>query len=196
MSDLTNLKGSTEQPENAEKTALSNGIENNVENFNYKKVVNGLLRNSDVMAYRDCLVKSVNVMEEENRCRVAFSLDKSIAMYDVDGVSRQIYLCWGSTFDLSTMLRETTEFGWLGSYIVNNPKVLPLLFVGAKITIVQIPFAAGEEVKNPLNRVSYSEDYVGETYDHDILISQVVGVEFSKKNLEYVDKIADKMIEG
>lgn len=94
-----------------------------------------------------------------------------------------------SLYSIASALREDEDVSPVVSHIVENPKSLRILLAGATVSIIQQEVPEGEVYLNP-----WSDDAEEQTFDHNVVINHIVGIKFTKKAMERIDKIVDKML--
>lgn len=162
---------------------------------NYQKIIKNL-KNGGCRFLNGLIIKNVNYTEEDNYTRVSFTLNRSIRGFVTkdngetweEGLTNIVFT---SLYGIIGAIKEDEELSWMANTIVNNPKVLNLIFNGANINILQQDVAAGEEYTNPF---STRTDLVPQVYDHDIIINHVVKFKLNKVGQRMADKLADKLL--
>lgn len=141
------------------------------------------------------VVKNVNTTDNATYTMVSFTINSKIPGFVnngegeyVEGMTNVIY---SSLYAIVGTLKENPDLAWLANPILKNPKALPLILSGAKLSVVQHRIKAGDAYTNPF---SSREDLIPNTYDHDVIINYVVGVELSPVGNRMADKLADAIL--
>lgn len=162
---------------------------------NFKQIVKELLGTGNCRKFNDVRIKNVNVSEEDNYTRVAFTLgDKipaRIANENGEYVDGERNILFSSTFALAGILKENEDYAWMANTLVENPKAINIILNGGTIDILQQKIAEGEPYHNPFTTREEVEDVV---FDHDTLINYIVGVKLGKTGQKYADVLAVKMM--
>lgn len=140
---------------------------------------------------KNLTVKNVTVAVKENYTRLGLTLDRDVDAYVADdegnyklGKSNVIFL---SAFSVASMLRENEKTAFLGNKIKDNPDLAEVFLSHATINIVQETVNAETEWVNPFKDEPTDEDTV--TYDHDVIINHLMGIELSETAIGYIKDI-------
>ena len=90
------------------------------------------------------------------------------------------------------MVKEDEDNAWMANIIAKKPKATCMIFNGATIDIIQTEIEAGNEVKNPFSR---DENKIFPTYDHNVIVNNIVAVKFSRAGEKWIERLADKMLD-
>ena len=169
--------------------------EANVEVTGYQSIIKKL-KASGCKLLSGLMIKNVNYTEEDNYTRVSFTLNRPIRGYVTDdngetwkeGVTNIIFT---SLYGIVGALKEDEELSWMSNALLNNPKILNMIFCGATINILQQDVVAGEEYSNPFSTRS---DASTQIYDHDIIINHIIKFKLNKTGEKMADKLADKLM--
>ena len=177
---------------NQNETELTTVVENNkveLTGIDYSQVVKQLIANG-AKRYNNLRVRSTSVTELERYARVVFSLDKYLPAFVqddngeyVEGHDARIIT---SNFALSGVLKNIEDIAMLANGVGNMEKCqkIPVIFSGANLDVVQVRYAAGEDVVNP-----FSSNAEPTQYDHDIIVNYVVNIKLGKAGQTIVDNI-------
>lgn len=140
-------------------------------------------------------IKNVTIEDKDdyndgNATRVTFTLKEQIPGFVLDretmeykeGIGNLIYT---SNWSLGGMIKEYEDIAWMGNLIINNPKCINTILNGATIEVIQMMYAAGEEITNPFG----SSDNV-KVYNHDVVINYVTKIKLGRSGQRYADMIA------
>lgn len=141
-------------------------------------------------------IKNVNYAEQDNYTRVSLTLATGIKGYVRDEATGtyeegSTSTLFTSLFAIVGALKEDEDLAWMGNALLEHPQALNLILNGAEISILQQELAAGEEYKNPF---STRDDSEARTYDHDVIINNVIGFKLGNTGKKMADKLADKML--
>lgn len=169
--------------------------EANVEVTGYQSIIKKLKANGCKLL-SGLIIKNVNYTEEDNYTRVSFTLNRPIRGYVTDdqgetwkeGVTNIVFT---SLYGIVGALKEDEELSWMSNALLNNPKILNMIFCGATINILQQDVVAGEEYSNPFSTRS---DAPTQIYDHDIIINHIIKFKLNKVGEKMADKLADKLM--
>ena len=169
--------------------------EANVEITGYQSIIKKL-KSTGCKLLSGLMIKNVNFTEEDNYTRVSFTLNRPVRGYVTDdngetwkeGVTNIVFT---SLYGIVGALKEDEELSWMSNTLLNNPKVLNLIFNGATINILQQDVVAGEEYTNPF---STRTDTPVQIYDHDIIINHIIKFKLNKTGEKMADKLADKLL--
>jgi hypothetical protein len=169
--------------------------EANVEVTGYQSIIKKLKSNGCKLL-SGLMIKNVNYTEEDNYTRVSFILNRPIRGYVTDdngetwkeGVTNIVFT---SLYGIVGALKEDEELSWMSNALLNNPKILNMIFCGATINILQQDVVAGEEYSNPF---STRNDAPTQIYDHDIIINHIIKFKLNKTGEKMADKLADKLM--
>lgn len=169
--------------------------EANVEVTGYQSIIKKLKANGCKLL-SGLMIKNVNYIEEDNYTRVSFTLNRPIRGYVTDdngetwkeGVTNIVFT---SLYGIVGALKEDEELSWMSNVLLNNPKILNMIFCGATINILQQDVVAGEEYSNPFSTRS---DVPTQIYDHDIIINHIIKFKLNKTGEKMADKLADKLM--
>lgn len=142
-------------------------------------------------------VKNANFTEKDNYTMVSFTLANKVRGYVRDeetGVYKEgmTNVIFTSLFAICGALKEDDEKAWIANHLLNHPTALPLLFAGSTIDIVQTEVAAGVTYRNPF---SIRDNVEGVSYDHEIIINNVIKVRFGKMGEIAASRLMDKMLD-
>lgn len=145
-------------------------------------------------------VRNVNFDEEyedKDYIRISFTLDKAIPGFittdnGLTYVKDKTNIIFTSTFALSALVKEDEDNAWMANIIAKKPKATCMIFNGATIDIIQTEIEAGNEVKNPFSR---DENKIFPTYDHNVIVNNIVAVKFSRAGEKWIERLADKMLD-
>jgi hypothetical protein len=169
--------------------------EANVEVTGYQSIIKKLKANGCKLL-SGLMIKNLNYTEEDNYTRVSFTLNRPIRGYVTDdngetwkeGVTNIVFT---SLYGIVGALKEDEELSWMSNALLNNPKILNMIFCGATINILQQDVVAGEEYSNPFSTRS---DVPTQIYDHDIIINHIIKFKLNKTGEKMADKLADKLM--
>lgn len=156
-----------------------------------KTVISGLIEKG-AKRINNLVVKNVNTTDNGTYTMVSFTINGKIPGFVNDGegnyVEGHTSVIYSSLYAIVGTLKESADLAWLANPVLKNPKALPLLLSGAKLSVVQHRIKAGEAYTNPF---STREDLTPNVYDHDVIINYVVGIELSAVGNRMADKLAD-----
>jgi hypothetical protein len=122
-------------------------------------------------------VKNANITDKENYMMVSLTLTTPIKGFIPQGdgtyklgLTNTIFT---SLYALSGAMKEDERISFLGAQIVESPRLVRMLLNGSTIDIVQQEIAQGVEYTNPFTTKEHPEPV---TYDHDIIINNVIKV--------------------
>lgn len=161
----------------------------------YREIVRELLANG-ARKINKLKVKNINFTEKENYTAVGITFTTKVPGFTSNdngmtyekGMTNTIFV---SLFSLVSVIKENEDLAWMGNKLSETPNILPLIFCGAELSIMQREYAAGTEVVNPF---STRTDVVAPVYDHDIIVNDVVDIELGTTGKKMADKLADKML--
>ena len=161
------------------------------------QIISGIMATGNATRYRNCLVKSCKVEEEDNYTRVSVTLGNEVTGFlpDASGnyISAQTTTVFTSGFALATCLKNHEDISWLGNIINENPAAIKVLLPGSKIDIIRQLVKAGEEYVNPFTTKS-ADDIIPTVFDHDTYVTHIVGIELGKNGSRFADMLAMKVM--
>lgn len=161
------------------------------------QIISGIIATGNATRYKNCLVKSCKVEEEDNYTRVSITLDNEVTGFlpDASGnyLPAQVSTIFSSGFALSACLKNNKDISWLAGIINENPNAIRVLIPGSKIDIIRQLVKAGEEYVNPFTTKS-AEDIIPNVFDHDTYITHIVGIELGKNGSKFADMLAMKVM--
>lgn len=161
------------------------------------QIISGIMATGNATRYKNCLVKSCKVEEEDNYTRVSITLDNEVTGFlpDASGnyLPAQVSTIFSSGFALSACLKNNKDISWLAGIINENPNAIRVLIPGSKIDIIRQLVKAGEEYVNPFTKKS-AEDVVPSVFDHDTYITHIVGIELGKNGSRFADMLGMKVM--
>ena len=161
------------------------------------QIISGIMATGNATRYKNCLVKSCKVEEEDNYTRVSITLDNEVTGFlpDASGnyLPAQVSTIFSSSFALSACLKNNKDISWLAGIINENPNAIRVLIPGSKIDIIRQLVKAGEEYVNPFTKKS-AEDVVPSVFDHDTYITHIVGIELGKNGSRFADMLGMKVM--
>lgn len=159
-----------------------------------KKVVDQLLKNGSKVV-KGLKVTSVSISFEETHTRLAVTVDTPVDGYVKDekdnwvlGKTRTIFI---SLFNVTGLIKNTTEYGFAANQMVENPKGMLVLMSGATINIVQEPVKADTDYVNPFSEKKDKEPY---HVEHDNIFNHIVDITFSDFARRMLDQLAMSMV--
>lgn len=162
-----------------------------------KDIIGAIMATGNAVRYKNCLVKSCRVEEEDNYTRVSITLGNEVTGFlpDASGnyLPAQVTTVFSSGFALSACLKNNEDISWLAGIINENPNAIKVLLPGSKIDIIRQLVKAGEEYVNPFTTKS-AEDVVPSVFDHDTYITHIVGIELGKNGSKFADMLAMKVM--
>lgn len=182
---------------NEVKEEIVNEVANeaNVEVSNYQSIIKKL-KTTGCKLLSGITIKNINYTKEDDYTRVSFTLNRPVRGYITDdngetwkeGLTNVIFT---SLYGIVGAIKEDEELSWMANTLLNNPKILNMIFCGASINILQQDVAAGEEFTNPFSTRS---DATVQIYDHDIIINHIIKFKLNKTGEKMADKLADKLM--
>ena len=161
------------------------------------QIISSIMATGNATRYKNCLVKSCRVEEEDNYTRVSITLGNEVTGFlpDASGnyLPAQVTTVFTSGFALSACLKNNEDISWLAGIINENPNAIRVLLPGSKIDIIRQLVKAGEEYVNPFTTKS-AEDVVPSVFDHDTYITHIVGIELGKNGSKFADMLAMKVM--
>lgn len=161
------------------------------------QIISGIMATGNATRYKNCLVKSCKVEEEDNYTRVSITLDNEVTGFlpDASGnyLPAQVSTIFSSGFALSACLKNNKDISWLAGIINENPNAIRVLIPGSKIDIIRQLVKAGEEYVNPFTKKS-AEDVIPSVFDHDTYITHIVGIELGKNGSRFADMLGMKVM--
>lgn len=164
-------------------------------NSTYREIIKQLVANGakKINAVR---VKNVTVTDCDSYTRVALTLANPVDGFVYDEASDswskgKTSVVFTSVYAIAGMLKEAEETAWCANHIVAHPEVLNLVLCGSDVTLLQRSYEEGEEIRNPFTT---RDDVEGVTYDHDVIINDVIDIKLGKTAEKMLDKLADKML--
>ena len=161
------------------------------------QIISSIMAAGNATRYKNCLVKSCKVEEEDNYTRVSVTLGNEVTGFlpDASGnyLPAQVTNIFTSGFALAACLKNNENISWLGNIINENPATIKVLLPGSKIDIIRQLVKAGEEYVNPFTTKS-SEDIVPTVFDHDTYVTHIVGIELGKNGSRFADMLAMKVM--
>ena len=177
---------------------IVNGSEttNNAGNeSNYNNIIKTLLAEG-AKRVNNIRIKNVNFTEKDNYTMISLTLASSIRGYisDDNGVTFKEGMTntlFTSLYAITGALKEDEDLAWMANALLEKPEALNMILNGSSIDVVQQDVIAGEEYKNPF---STQKDVQGSTYDHDIIINNVVKFKLGKVGQKWADRLGDKLL--
>lgn len=162
------------------------------------QIISSIMATGNATRYKNCLVKSCRIEEEDNYTRVSITLGNEVAGFLPDASGRcflpaQVTTVFSSGFSLSACLKNNEDISWLAGIINENPNAIRVLLPGSKIDIIRQLIKTGEEYVNPFTTKS-AEDVVPSVFDHDTYITHIVGIELGKNGSKFADMLAMKVM--
>lgn len=145
-------------------------------------------------------VKNVNFtdMSEQGKdyTMVSFTLCNKVEGFIMDnetgdykeGLTNIIYT---SLYAIVGAIKEDEELAWLGNHLLNNPQILPILFAGSYIDLIQTKINAGENYSNPF---STKENSTPQVFDHDVIINNIIKFNLGKSGKMATSRLMDKLL--
>ena len=94
---------------------------------------------------------------------------------------------------LLSILREDDDMVWLATVLKTEYKLIPIIFAGAKIEVIQQIIGSGEEFVNPFTTKAEPKVYA---YAHAVACNYVKSIEFSKRGMHFIDAIDNQICSG
>lgn len=140
-------------------------------------------------------VRNVNVTDKGDYQRVSVTVDKALSAYtsplsDGNFSKNTSNIIYTSTYAIAGALRTNEDLAFLGNKVVDNPSLNELLLSGATLTIIQVEYSAGEEVRNPFSTSDKSL-----VYDHDIIVNYIIDIKLGTVGTKVYDKMIEKQLE-
>ena len=139
-------------------------------------------------------IKNAIVTKMPNYVRVGISLDKPIKAYvaneDGDYELGENNIIFVSNFSIANILRDNDDCCYCVNYLLEHNEALGAILQKAKISIIQQHIEEGKTYQNLFNP---NADEV--TFDHNVIINDVVSIELSPIGLKLLEKITDKILE-
>jgi len=157
-----------------------------------KEVINVLMKNGGTMT-KGLVVRSVNVVPQENYIRISLGLDRPIKGYVADengkyteGETRVIFI---SMFSIMAVLKEDENISFIANHLLKHPEGLQVLLSGAKIDVLQEAVAEGQEYSNP-----WSDNPTPSIIAHNTYINHVTDIHLTDRAFNIIDKLALSLV--
>lgn len=161
------------------------------------QIISQIMASGNATRYKNCLVKSCKVDEEDNYTRVSITLGNEVTGFlpDASGnyLPAQVTTVFSSGYALSACLKNNEDISWLAGIINENPNAIRVILPGSKLDIIRQLVKAGEEYVNPFTTKA-AEDIVPSVFDHDTYITHIVGIELGKNGSRFADMLAMKVM--
>lgn len=164
--------------------------------MNKKEIIATLVKNGAKVT-KNVTVKNVTITQFETHCRVTLTTDAAIPAFILDEETGEYKesttnLIYTSTYAIASLLKDIPEASFAAANAVENPKSLNVILSGATISVITELAKAGVDYINPW---STNEANVA-MFDHDVYITHVTDIEFSKFAKEKLDQLAMHMMMG
>ena len=161
-----------------------------------KQQVIELLAKNGAKTIKGLKIRNVNTKIEEEYIRVSLTLDKEVDGYvskpDTTefekGKTNVVFL---SLYSITAILKESDDYAFLASYVLEHPNTIKVLLSGAFIDIMQEEVAEGQEYVNP-----WSSDNKTTLFDHSTIINHLINIKLGPLGDKTVERVFDKMIES
>lgn len=178
------------QVENGAENASNEMVNASYQNCIKKLIATGCKRINSVR------IKNVNFTEKDNYTMISFTLSTPIRGFvsNDNGVTYQEGMTntlFTSLYAIVGAVKEDDELGWMANALLDNPRVLNLIFNGGSIDILQQEIVAGEQFTNPF---STRNDPTVQVYDHDVIINHIIGFKLGKTGEKMAARFADKLM--
>ena len=126
-----------------------------------KDIISAIMATGNAVRYKNCLVKSCRVEEEDNYTRVSITLGNEVTGFlpDASGnyLPAQVTTVFSSGFALSACLKNNEDISWLAGIINENPNAIRVLLPGRCHTHSHVGFCNSEVPVNceSILRLSY-----------------------------------------
>lgn len=169
-------------------------VGDNVVQSTSAQVIKELLANG-AKRVNNLRVKNTTHSEEDNYDRISFTLASPVRGYvsDDNGETYRegmVTTIFSSTYAIAGALKEDEDLAWLANEVVENPKVINVIFNGCTIDIIQEEVAQGQVYKNPFS-TSKGE---GSTVQHDSIYNNIIKFKLGKTGARFADRLADKLL--
>lgn len=171
-------------------------VQPEVNQSNYQEAIKTLLA-SGAKRINGLKIKNVNFTEKENYDMVSFTLTSKIRGFVSDdngntykeGMTNTVFT---SMYAIVGAMKEDEELSWMANYLLEHPKALPVIFNGATIDIIQKDVKEGEEYRNVF---STKDNVDSVTFDHNVIINNVIKFKLGKAGQIGASRLMDKMLE-
>ena len=156
----------------------------------YKDIVDSLIK-SGAKKYTNLTITNASLIGSGNRPIYKITVQQPILGYNNIREKIETNTLYESLYGLVFVLHESEEYAFVGSYLIEWPKVLPLIANGAKIDVIQRHYNAGEKIYNPFINNTEQTPCI---YDYNVYINNIIDFRPSKLGQIMIDKIADKIM--
>lgn len=93
-------------------------------------------------------------------------------------------IIYPADFVVAAVIRENSDIAWLADEFDANPRLVGPILTGATITLIQVPFEAGNPVIN-----KFKPGDIGKTYDHRVFQNNLVRIKLGEAGSDKADKL-------
>lgn len=158
--------------------------------MDYKEIVDSLIK-SGAKRYTDLTITNISLIGSGINIRYKITVQQPILGYNIKGEIIETNTLFESLGGLVCALRESEDYAWLGTTLIESPKALPLIANGAKIDVLQRHYYAGEEIYNPFIK---NTEQTPNIYSYNVYINDIIDFRPSKLGEIMIDKIADNIM--
>lgn len=168
-------------------------------NSDYNKIIKNLVADG-AKRLNGLKVKNVNFTDMSDQGKdyimVSFTLCNKVPGYVMDeetntfkeGLTNIVYT---SLYAIAGAIKEDENIAWLANHLLNNPQILPLLFAGSTVDVIQQNIPAGKEYKNPFTT---RENVEPQVFDHNTIINNVIKFNLGKSGNIAASRLMDKLL--
>lgn len=166
-----------------------------VVNLSYKDKIKAYIADGAVKLTK-LHIRSVEVTPRDTHTMVSVSLKEKIPAF-VSNDNGQTYeksvsnLFFTSDIAIIGCIRENDEYSFLANKLRKSPKSIIPLITGATIDVLQWNISEGNDIIRPFSE--NTEDL--STANHDIIITNIINIEFGKTGARAANIILDKMLD-